>query len=53
MSTGEKMTTLVSQTIVPGTYKVEFSGTQFSSGIYFVIGKLGNQIVQLPVVLNK
>jgi hypothetical protein len=50
---GREVTRLVDKTMTPGQYNVEFSGKEISSGVYFVIGKLGNQSVQLPIVLKK
>ena len=40
-SLGNKVTTLVNEVVLPGSYSVDFSGEGLSSGIYFYILKAG------------
>ena len=39
---GRETATLVDQTLQPGTYEVEWDGTNYPSGIYFYILSTGN-----------
>ncbi len=50
---GNEITTLVNEEKQPGTYEVEFNGTELPSGIYFYQLKAGNYIETKKMVLIK
>ena len=39
---GRKVTTLVNETLQPGTYEVEFDGSNYSSGVYYYMIDAGD-----------
>ncbi|MEI2726775.1 MAG: T9SS type A sorting domain-containing protein [Verrucomicrobiota bacterium] len=51
--TGRRITQLVNATIIPGTYKVNFDGSNYSSGIYFYTLSSGNYKETKKMVLVK
>lgn len=50
---GREIKTLVSEVQEPGKYRVDFNGSDLSSGIYFYILKTGNNIKSAKMVLVK
>jgi len=52
-SLGEKIETLVNSKLAPGTYEVDFDGSQHSSGIYFYKLSSGNFIDTKRMILLK
>lgn len=50
---GKEVTTLVSETLSPGKYKVEFNGSKLSSGVYYYKLKAGRFEVIRKMVLIK
>ena len=50
---GKEVTTLVNQTLSPGKYKVEFNGSNLSSGVYYYKLKSGNfEVIRKMVMLK-
>jgi hypothetical protein len=50
---GREITTLVNEQLSPGTYEVEFDGSQFASGIYYYTLTAGNFSQTKRMVLIK
>ena len=50
---GREVTELVNEKLRPGTYETEFDGTNFSSGIYFYMLRVGNYFETKKMVLLK
>jgi len=52
-SRGEKMTTLVNRSQLPGKYSVAFNGEKYSSGVYYYRLKINKDIMTRKMVLLK
>ena len=50
---GQKVTELVSKTLLPGNYAAVFNGSQYPAGVYYYILKTGGQIVFKKMVMIK
>ena len=50
---GKEITTLVNEEKLPGNYKVEFNGSNLSSGIYFYRIRAGNFTATKKLVILK
>ena len=50
---GKEVTTLVNEQLNPGTYEVEFDGSNYSSGVYFYVLQAGDFIETRKMLLLK
>ena len=50
---GREIQTLVNEQLSPGTYEVEFDGTNYPSGVYFYTLKTGNFLANKKMILLK
>jgi hypothetical protein len=50
---GKEVTTLVNEQLKPGSYEVEFNGTNYPSGVYFYELRAGNYYETKKMVLVK
>ena len=50
---GKEVSTLVNEELSPGTYEVEFDGTNYSSGIYFYMLSIGKNTFVNKMLLVK
>ena len=50
---GEKITRLINKKQTPGEYEVEFSGKKLSSGIYFYVLRIDDQLLTKKMILLK
>lgn len=52
-ASGREVAKLVNGTITPGSYNLEFNGSSFAAGTYYIIANINGKSEQLPVVLVK
>jgi hypothetical protein len=50
---GRLVETMVNEELKPGSYKVDFNGTKYSSGIYFYCLKVGDFVEVRKMILLK
>jgi hypothetical protein len=52
-ASGREVAKLVNGTIAPGSYNLEFNGSAFAAGTYYIIANINGKSEQLPIVLVK